>query len=144
MLLWRKRSEVILGKTGEECNLFLTLKDRGIEVRRIGRIGNANDAPDPKQIEDIDRVAIGPIGNEDLIGGDAEVRKFVGGDRLAQKRIAVAGPVAPHPLFRGDLLDAVRDCTRDRGGQGKRDIANAEVEDFDVGTVFLSRPAFAR
>ena len=67
-----------------------------VDVDRIARVGHRHDAVARIYVAEIAEVALGAVGDEDLVGGDVDAARgiVVGGHGLAQEGVALLRPVA--------------------------------------------------
>ncbi len=101
----------------------------GVDVHRIDRVGHGHHAVERKDLLHVGGVALGSVGDEDLIrlhlGALAAV---VGRDGVKQKLIALLGTVAAKGLFARHLVGAGLERVHDGRGQGQHHVADAQPD----------------
>ena len=106
-----------------------------VYVHRIDRIGHGDAVALAQDVEDVAAVALGAVGDEDLLGRDGAAAglEVVGGDGFAQPQIALFGPVAVEALAGAHGIDGGLHGGAAGLGQGLGDIADAEANDRCLG-----------
>ena len=95
--------------------------DVGVDVDRIDRIGDGDDVVGGEDVQDVAAVALGAVGDEDLVGGDvaAAARKSCLRDGLAQELVALLGAVALEGFAAGHFVQRPCACaSMTAGGSG--------------------------
>ena len=106
----------------------------GVDIDGVHGVADGHHAVLGEDVADVAAVALGPVGDEELVGRylHAQGRVVVGHDGLAQEIIALIGAVA----HEGGLISHLRGGALQRGDagrrQGQRHVADAELDDVGL------------
>ena len=105
--------------------------DVGIHVHRIYRIQHRDDVVFSEDIQDIPRITLGTVRDEDLIRVDlgSACLIIVFGNGLAQEIVALFGPIAAERRAFGQLVDGRMHRLNHGGGKRFGDVADAQAND---------------
>ena len=111
----------------------------GVHVDRIDRIAHGHDVVHGEDIADVAAVALGAVGDEDLVRGDGDVPRgeIVLGDGVAQKGVALLGAVAVEGLGSGEVVYGGVHGGDDGRGERAGDVADAHLDEARFGVRLL-------
>ena len=144
----RRGNESVLGGTFEIDETFIASidvcactagHDVRIYVHGINRIGDCDFDILTEKLLNVAAVALGAVGNEDLVGGniDSAILEVGLGDGFTEESVALFRAVAVERLALGDIVDRLVHRFDDGGRKGFRDISDSETDDFRRGIFFL-------
>ena len=110
--------------------------DVGININRIHGVGDGKlEALGGEDFLDVAAVALGAVGDEDFVGVDLRAAGgiIVGGDQIAEERVALLGAVALEGGAVGHFFGATLERINANLRQGLGDIADAKADDGFIG-----------
>ena len=106
-----------------------------VHVHRIDRVGHGDAIALSKDVEDVAAVALGAVGDEDLIGADltAAGLEIMRGDRLSQPGVTLLRAIAVEAFGRSHRIDGELHGIAARLRQRFGHVADAESDQGGVG-----------
>ena len=142
----KRRAEVVCRGGGHVDNVGPTFRALVVEARASGhgvgvdvdgvdRIAYGDAVVDGEDVADVAAVALGAVGDEDLVDGDVHAarREVMLDDGLAQEIVALLGAVAVEGLCMREVVDGGVHGLDDGGCERARHISDAHLDELDVG-----------
>lgn len=106
----------------------------GVQIDGVDGVAQRNFIIHIEQVADIAAVALGAIGDEDLIGLDIHTARgeIMGGNGFPQEIIALVPAIAAERLRCAHLVNGFVHSLDDCGGQGAGDVADAQLDELGV------------
>ena len=103
-----------------------------VDVNRIDGIGDGDHVLGPEDIEDIPRVALRTVGNENLVGRNSHAARFVIilGNGVAEKLVPLFRPVTAERLTATHLVDGPMHGFNHSRRQWLRHVADPQADDL--------------
>src|SRR5262249_36170928 len=151
LLLWGLGGEVGFGFGGDVDEAFVFAgvaggagvggHDGRVHVDGGDGVGGGDDIIRGEDVEDVAGVALGAVGDEDLIGSDVGVAgvEVVLGDGFAEEVVALLGAVAVEGFAAGHVVHGLVHGFDDGGRKGLGDVADAHADDLGGGVVLGER-----